>query len=407
MSERSLRRLRYAAFICIALWIIIQVWAVAAYWNAEQYSDAGNYHRWAYESFNARGWYPDSRQIASESYIANPGYVNFLILNLRLFGSLNFVTIENVLFNCVILLSLFILCRRLVGESCGYWAVIIYSLLPSSSLGVIGHMTELPALAFMLAAFVLVRKRLSFLFAAGVLFFLSEWFRPAAILYIPTLIGMALIYKAKPKYWVSFILGVAVSASIVGTLNYQVHGRFMIGSSTKGCNMIMGCNDDANGEYDPRIFDDGKLGDEIFRRDYDAFQRDSAYTSESVKWIVANPGKFLEKIPKKMLFLWRNDNYAFNSIGGNVNRPNSFLFFVPYAVIILLALVGLYTTRRQLAGKAGLIFLPVLLGTAMHTLMYGSSRYHALLMPPVIYFASMALAKIFAKRLFQLSQPMY
>lgn len=398
MSRHSLKRLKLASFICIALWMIIQIWAVATFWNAEQIADAGNYHRWAAESFNSCGWYPNPDQIESEYYIANPGYVNFLILNLRLFGSLQFVTIENILFNCFILLSLFILCRRLAGEASGYWAVIIYCILPSSSIGVVGHMTEFPALALLLAAFVLCRKKATSLFAAGVIFFLSEWFRPAAILYIPTLIGMALIYKAKPKYWVSFILGVAVSASIVGTLNYQVHGRFMIGSSTKGYNMIMGCNDDANGNYDWRIFEDGNLADEISKRDYDALQRDSAYTSESIKWIAANPGKFLQKIPKKVYFLWRNDNYALSAVGVNGNIRNSYIFFVPYAVVILLMFSGLYMKRRQLAGKAGLIFLPVLLGTAMHTLMYGSSRYHALLMPPVIYFASLALAKIFAKR---------
>lgn len=59
MSRHSLKRLKLASFICIALWMIIQIWAVATFWNAEQIADAGNYHRWAAESFNSCGWYPN------------------------------------------------------------------------------------------------------------------------------------------------------------------------------------------------------------------------------------------------------------------------------------------------------------------------------------------------------------
>ena len=65
-------------------------------------------------------------------------------------------------------------------------------------------------------------------------------------------------------------------------------------------------------------------------------------------------------------------------------------FSLVYYVVMVLFALALWKLRRRLLGYWGIFLIPVVLGSAMHMVLYGAPRYHYPYMPIVIMYASMA-----------------
>lgn len=405
------------AGIVAMLWLAMQIIVIATHWGAPQYSDAANYLQFASEAVAANAIYPTATQIYN-AWVANTGYINFLVLNLYAFGTTDFVPVEQLLLNCLLLWSVRELTRRFGSEAAANVAVIIFCLLPSNIYNVQTRMSDLFCCALFMWSIVLMRRKAGWLLLAGAVAAVANWARPVGMVFWPSvMLGALLICRKERLGWgkigrltLSYAVGVALVGGAIMISTDASCGVPLHGSTTKGTNMIMGCNDRARGEYDDSVFQPGECGYIDPALGLNAVERDQELTRRSVSWILANPVQFLKIAPAKVFRLWCGDYYANKVLEPATKSPAPLktiaLWSLTYYATLLLALAGIWHERRRLWGMAGVILLPVVLGTGMHLLMYGGMRYHYPLMVPLYYFAAigaLSLAK-YQKRLAELKR---
>ncbi len=389
MGLRFEKNLRFIALAVSLLWVVAQIVVLIVYWGAPQYSDAANYLAFAREAVAHNSWYPTAEMFRHNMWIANTGYVNLLVANLKLFGTTLFVGPEQLIFNILLLVSFRKIVEELGGKVLANVCVILFCLLPSNVMIVVGWMSDVPCVSLMMCSFALVRNDIRYLVIAGMLGAIANWMRPIGMIYWPSLVLMAIVKKAPLKSYVAYAGGAAVVIAAIMCLTYRTCGYPLAGSTTKGTNMMMGCWDGAKGNYDIAVFKEGNPGYISPECEYNAVQNDSCLSARSTEWILSNPGKTISLIPNKMFYLWGHDCYYGSVLSDNPDKRLSTeaTFSIVYYIVLVLSLIGLWHQRRQLWGCAGIVLLPVLLGCGMHVLMYGGARYHYPLMLPVIYFA--------------------
>ncbi|MCH5221971.1 MAG: hypothetical protein J1F05_06595 [Muribaculaceae bacterium] len=390
------RILPYMACFSVGVWIIAQIVLIVNFWGTPQFSDAANYSEFAHEAWRSGSWYPTAKMFSEYAWIANTGYINFLILNLKFFGTLNLVGIEQLLLNIILLCGFVRLVRIFVGVDVAYVAAILFCLLPSNMMVTPAYMSELLCVSLMVLSFNILKRKYAMVLLSGVLMIIANWVRPIALIFVPALMLYAVINRAKLKYWFAYGLGLAVGLAAIMLFTYSVCGHPLSSSTTKGTNMIIGCWDGATGKYDSVVFEEGNPGYIDPALSYNVVQKDSLLTIRSVEWIKSNPGKFLKLIPSKVAYLWGSDIYADKVLSDKeaqyTQRQRAMGSMVYYA-ILLLSVCGVWNSRKQLWGSIGVALLPVILGTGMHMLMYGGLRYHYPMMICIIYFAALAFRR--------------
>lgn len=389
--------LRFVVFAVVVLWLVAQVVVAIEYWGARQYSDPGGYQQLAEECYERGTWYPDRVQIADDGYIFNPGYVNFLLLVLKLFGSLTVMPIVNILLNCVFLLEVYFLTKRLAGCRVAYIAVILFCLLRSNLFSAVVTFSELLFCVMLYGSFCVFRKKRVLLFAAGLILGLSGYVRPTTFVFaIPAVIYIIVCYKDRIGA-VSYVGGYIASYLVLAGLNWAMLGQFRpAGSTTAGVNLLMGANDYAGGGYCEEILVNGEDGTAGLDN-LDVYDRDSIWTAQAIRWISDNPGKYVSLMPRKLFFLWMGDEYhvisfvPMEEIPAHGNMVRIVLNSGVYYVICLLCLLCLWRKRRELLGSWGILFLPAILASGVHLLSVGAIRYHCPYMPILILFAATQL----------------
>lgn len=99
-------QLRKIALTCVAIMTLIQVSLIAHWWDVTQFSDYGEYGRLAYGAYNAGSWYPSRNQLYG-LFIFSPGFVNWLYIQLLIFGTLAYNPVFNMLLNLGIMTCVF------------------------------------------------------------------------------------------------------------------------------------------------------------------------------------------------------------------------------------------------------------------------------------------------------------
>lgn len=407
-SSRARRLLRIGATASLIFWAVFQIVMIVLMWDKAQYSDAANYAEFARQAWQQGSIYPTFVNFTYDRWVANTGYINFLVANLAVFGTLRFVALWQLLFNVLLLWSLWKLTCRYAGRTAGACAVIVFCLLPSNAMVVPAYMSDLMCCSLLLCSVVLMRRNYKWLIAAALLAVLANWVRPVGLLFWPALLAYALYERVPFRYYVPYILTIVAGTAAIGAATYASCGYPLTGSTTKGTNMIMGCNDAATGNYDDSVFLPGGAGYIEPERNYNTVQTDSALTRRSIDWILANPGRFLALVPKKMVRLWAGDYYAdktlfapdegYDNKSGDDRRRHALVqaaMSLTYYLALILAVIGFVGAVRRRWLPACIFALPLLLGCGMHILMYGGLRYHYPMMPVIEFFAAVGLCILF------------
>lgn len=389
-----MRTLKQVSLLAVVLWIAAQLAVALCCDISPQYSDAATYQRLAADTVAADLWYPTSSQLISEIYIFNPGYVNLLVLWLKLFGSLSGLQFFNILLNCVLLICVFAVSRRIAGERCAYICIIFFCLLPSNIFIVAATMSDLFFCFLLFLSLCLFRNRPWSMFLSGMALAAANYVRPIALLFLAAMFLLVIVQRNNwsIRACASFICGGLLLTGAIIAFNRNINGHTIVGGSTGGVNLIMGANDHADGSYNGEVFRPGNPGYINPESGMDVFAKDSLWMAEAKLWIKENPARFIAFAPVKLARLWAGDCYH-----DLVLRPGALPVWVkvltslPYYMIFGLALWGIWLKRRELTGAWGIYLLPVLLACAMHALMYGGMRYHYPFMPILILFASVAV----------------
>ena len=255
--------------------------------------------------------------------------------------------------------------------------------------------------------------------ATGLIFGLATISRPNVLLVIPFL--MLWIYftrsrltpfAKKIKMPLALLAGVVIVITPVTIRNIIVTGDFILISSQGGVNLYLGNNPYANGlsmvmpevELDESItwrqfipLTKAAAEKEVGRELSDA-EQSSFWTHRAIDFIVNNPGKFLE-------LMWKKTVYLLNGFENSDNtdiyyqRTKSHLFslllwesplFFPFGILLPLTLMGVYLRRNDFS-KLLPLYIFIVAYSPTIVLFLVTARHRLPLLPFMIVIASAGL----------------
>lgn len=383
-------------YAIILLWLGLQVALLAYFWDTPQTSDPANYMRIANRCFEAGQWYPYADSVYSP-YIWNPGFINFLILQLKAFGTLQFNAIFNIAMNLGIVFELFFLARKFFSERVGYFSVILYCLLYSNLMVVLNTSSEVPFLFLALSALCLATLRqYRWLILSGIIIALANWVRPAMIFFAPAILMLFLREKRSLMAYLALIVPAVAATFIIGKTAEARMGYFITQSTTTPLNLIMTANDKAYGGVATSIFSDKNSTAYIENESELTFEeRGKIWQARSLAWIKENPKRYAVLYLKKIAGLYVEDSWADRSILGTSGFVDAFVLqkkvstgeFVftvalmclkslTYYLVLLLFAYFLFSRWHSLGFGSYYLLSIIAVGTAITCLFCVSPRYH-------------------------------
>lgn len=412
-----------ALFYSILLsWVVWQLCYVYYGSYDELISDPGFYVYYASECVSHGTIYPDYSNYHDE-YIFNPGYINFLVLIIKLTGSTHVVPYLNVVFNlCIVFLTIW-LCKLLdISKHATRLIVYAFFALPSFTTIVRHLYSEQLFLLFLLLSicFSLLGKR-RYSVGAGIFAAVAVWIRPVALAWI---IGAVvfILYKRRYAHCVAYVLSYALTCSVIAISTHAHFPDYIYKAETGGVNMIMGANDFATGGYcgearrDPRGLGylEGRYDPERetrvkfyvvdstyvkrFSERYTYKECDSIYRSRALSWIASNPWKWCKLSYRKIqhtfstvpsfLYFFCGDfsRWPFRVYDSYVNKTSSIL----WNVMILFAVFSIMLFWKDMKYLC-LLFLPTALYAGMIVITCGAARYNMVLHPFLSILACQAI----------------
>ncbi len=404
----NLRKITCSFFF---FWIFVQILLIVFNWNMISESDYRAYQILAEKCVNANSLYPMNENLY-DNFIWAPGFVNSLIIQLKLLGSFKGNMFLNLFYNIGIVSMIFFIAKKYCSEKTALISVILFCSLYSNYLLVLPTATELPFLFYSLLGLCLSIKGGRFYYFAGLSFVVAETIRPITIIFLMSALILMFLKKADKISYVRLLLSILVTASFFGGLTYMRTGFFNYKSTTGGYNLIMVANDHASmdGGFNGDIFYDSSstafipgfqnittLSYTDESRKMTFMERDKKWKNESVKWIVDNPMRYLKSYFVRFFHLYDKD-LVFDVYKFDSSMVNNFMKIVKcltYYFILFWAVVGFFKIRNK--NFYALLSISVM-GTLATCLFPVSDRYHYPMMFPLILFAAAAIEKFLENR---------
>ena len=377
------------------IWVIAQIVLIVYFWGYPQKDDAGAYISRALRCFSNGEWYLMMEDVYS-TYIVTPGLINFLILQLRIFGTVNFNAILNLFLNIAMLLEVYYLGKKFFSERIGLISVIIFCLLYSNLFIVLGANTENSFLFLCLSALCLVLSgKWKYVIVAALLFALANWIRPLAIIYIFASIVYFFITKAKFYNYIALIIPYIFVLFIIGTVTEKKIGYFVYQSTTSGYNLLMTAHNNADGYVNHSIYEEGNIGFIENGNSVTFAEKDSIWKIRSFKWIKEYPVRFMTLYLKKMLIVYSTDTWSNSShwgvnsglLSGLINDASKFSIeslvniikrgasSIPYYVTMAFFFYALWINRSKIHNVKLIFFVIFITGNIITCIFPAITRY--------------------------------
>ncbi len=391
--------------LIIPVWISIQLILIILYWNYPLSGDSLIYKRLAEASINEGFWYPSDINCI---IVAEP-LVNSLILQLKLFGTLETNKIVNLLMNSGILFSVFIIAKKLFNKKVAYISCILFCLIYSNTLIVIGTRTEVPFVFFLLLSLAILKPKWINVICAGLCMGMAEWYRPLMPVFIPGMLLYMYYEKFKIKYYGGLFGAILIAVLGIGLFNEHQTGKFFINPSTGGANLFMTANDKASGATATHLLNDPEVVPAM-PKELNELQRDSVYKVAAVEWIKKHPVKYAVLYAKKIVGLYIEDSWPDRAIMHNSGKLSlnitqkdytslfgmAVLMFaksIVYYIVLLFFIISVIRNRKDLISAKGSIVLTLVLGTLATCLFVVSPTYHYPYMFAIIIWAAYEIEK--------------
>lgn len=415
--------LKYFALGTSIVWIIVQIVLIIYFWGYPHDGDAGNYISIAQRCFNNGQWYPMTEDVYS-IWLCAQGLINFLILQLHIFGTTDVNDIFNLFFNIAILLEVYYLGKKFFSKRTGLISVIIFCLFYSNLFIVLEPLTEIPFLLLCLSALCLVFSgKWKCIIVAAILFALANWIRPLIIIYLFASIVYLFIIRAKFYNYVALIIPIILALFIIGALTEKKIGYFIYQPKTAGYNLLMTSHDNAKGNVDHYIFnEESGIG---FIPNIDSLpitERDSIWLARSFEWIKEHPVKFTALFLKKIPALYIHDAWPFSGYwyDGKVamdffrkdDAPSRNLFIkkilfqlslsMPYYLAFLFFFYALWINRREILTVKSIFLVILITGTAITCIFPIGMRYHYPFIFTIIIYAAWGIDTLIERKFLSL-----
>ena len=423
IKEKILRKT--VLFITIGIWVLFQFMWVALFGYDELVSDPGFYVYYAEECIKHGTVFPDYSNFHSE-YIFSPGWINFIIVWIKIFGSVHLIPYFNILLNILIFWLLYKIAKITTGSrTIAYLVCYIFMTLPSNSTIVLHLFTEVPFEVLSLLSFYLVlSKKYWHIAVAGICIALAQWIRPLGVAWMLAAIFYLAVKKDIIRYKaiIAYVGGILITCGSIGLMTYQYFPEPIFQAQTGGVNLIMGANDKATGGYcsEARFSSDGLgylpgLKDsasytrvKAYKEDtvycmkysdkYTFLEVDSIYKARSLGWIRNNFGKWMSLVPRKIYGLYETaPSFAYTC---DLDNPHQQIMRIisgisgkmgrVFLLIILVSFAGLampfWKNRKMIY-----TLIPIIVASAMTVATCTMPRYNFILIPFILIFACYTL----------------
>jgi hypothetical protein len=389
-----------------SVWVITQIVLIVCFWGYPQRDDMANYIYIAERCFNAGQWYPMEEDVYS-IYIVTPGLINYLILQLKIFGTVNFNAVLNLFLNFAMLLEAYYLGKKFFSKRIGFISMSIFCLLPSNLLIVLGANTENTFQFLCLSALCLVFSgKWKYTAIAALLFAIANWVRPLAIIFLFASAVYFFIIKAKFYNYIALLIPYILVLFIIGTVTEKKIGYFVYQSTTGGFNLLMTSNDNSTGAV---VFPSSNDTITFFENhEKTTFaEKDSIWRERSFKWIKEHPAKFAYLYFRKIFLLYANDSWPYASHfywdSGIIKHGyagilkdkimiikalRNSLLSIPYYLAFLFFFYALWSNRKEIFSIKSIFLVILITGTIITCIFPAMSRYHYPFMPTIIIYAA-------------------
>ena len=403
--------LRKIAFVTFAISIVLEIIYVFSYPVDQISQDAGTYVQMATSAVE-KGWnyYPNPTWIHFECCAA-PGWINQMILLLRLGLGLRGCQLLNVLFNLGIGILSFRLAKKWFGEKIACISLILFSIYPTWILSARILNTEIPYIFYlMLGLYLALKDKWVYIVLGGVSIAMANWIRPfLPIFLVMFFIIFAYKYKKQWRPYVQFLSGLAASIILIGCMTYHSIGRFEYQSLTQGTNALMCAWDGATGSADFCIFDKDGVGYlDYSEHNYTYWERNQIFLDRAKEWVMAHPWQWISLFPKKFLISYRSDSFYFVNYDKELT-PRGIMCSFPncgfygwgyllnhayYYILMILTLTGLLYGCKKKNIPILTIFLYLFMANGASMVAPGMNRYHMVFTPFFVMLAAYALCNI-------------
>ena len=379
-------------FIILALALILRLALVILPANGVPFSDMQDYHEKA------------CALLATGSYgaaLRPPLYPFFLAAVYRIAGmDYIFVRLVQALMGVGVCLFTYAIARRLYGPRAGVAAGLVIACYPSLVIYACLLMSENLFMFLFTVSLLLVvgteRRRGLSCFAAGILLGLACLTRSVLVGFIP-LSALWLAIRRERIAALCCLLGALCAIAPWTVRNWRYYHRIVPIDSYGGYNFLIGNNPDATGLQSREVV--VKLRQTVWEKCRDDAHRAAIGYQERLRFIVANPGRFLDLGIRKMGYLygpeirelsWGYSRNFFGPVPSWLLIPVATAVIAAFPLIAVSALLGICLRgigSGGWRGGGGLLILVVLYFSASHFITFGESRFHLPLVPALAVFA--------------------
>jgi 4-amino-4-deoxy-L-arabinose transferase-like glycosyltransferase len=320
-----------------------------------------------------------------------------------LFGhSYTAIVILNITCTAAIIVLIPALCDRFFEDKrVGLYSALLIALWPTLIFYTTVLASELPYMAFLMAAFYcLTSKKLHIIkygISSGILFAVAYYIRPLAIIVFAIGAFYLCVYTDNKRVAiVRSTLALLVLALLVSPWtyrNYQLYDAFIPMSTNSGATLWMGNQPGTNGGYAPTPQALAHL---------DEHERNQALKQEALDYIKEEPVAFLTRTAEKFIQFhlretigvsWNKEGIA-QVLGEKALLPLKLFAQLYWSILLLIALFGIVLMIKQ-KGFWHTAFHPFILmwiSTAgIHAIIVSQDRYHIPITPMVSAFAVYAI----------------
>ena len=342
-----------------------------------------------------------------------PGQVFSLGVIYRLFGpDIRAAQTLNVVWATLIVLCVWALGRRLLGERAGRIAALLAAVMPSAVFGCLLIGAEVPETIWLVLALLFYvrwldqKQQLWSALPMGLCLGIGALIRPTYVL-LPIPIGLHMLLSW-PRKWramlagVLMVIGVAVMVAPWTARNYARTGGFVLISSNGGGNLYSATHPQAKGDYTEAAWV------ELFDNCEDDLSLHRVGMKHAMRCIREDPGRIFGRLAARKfgLFWFRDTDVAWWAIelpqskmpgvsvplwGRQMGKGASDGFYV---ACLLAAFVGMVLHSQWLRADRRWMVIPVLAiyFTSIHMVFEAQAKYHYMLMPLLCILAALPVA---------------
>lgn len=205
---------------------------------------------------------------------------------------------------------------------------------------------------------------------------------------------------------VAMVMGIAIITFSPWTIrNYKVFNAFVPLSSNGGFNLLISFDEQSTGEYTEAVLPNA-YGNEWDWTTYrvkndsrDELQLQADATASAITFIRENPIDALKLVPFKLYYLFRDDTSGvkINFITVAYETPDwlwkslRLIAQAYYMITVGTALLAVHF-RSKLSAEHWILLIPILYFVALHSIFFGTDRFHLQLLP--LFYAYSAFAAV-------------